>query len=145
MSALTIRKATASDLSAIVDILQKTKLGTEELINHLSHFFVAESDGTIIGTIGLEIYKPIGLLRSAAVLPSFQGKGVGQKLVDALVEYARGQGLSELVLLTTTATDYFEKKRFVKVRREGITGEVLTSDQFRGACPSTAIPMRKVL
>lgn len=145
MLTATIRKATTADRPFIAALLEKTKLGTDGLNKHLSDFLVAETDGRIAGTIGLEIYGPIGLLRSVAVLPDVQNKRIGDRLVTAITEYARERGISELILLTTTASGYFLKKGFVEVKREEITGQVLTSEQFRGACPSTAIAMRKFL
>ena len=142
---LQIRKATAADLQAIEHILQANNLMSDDIVHHLQHFFVAESEGTIVGTIGMEMYETTGLLRSAAVLPSYQNQGIGDKLVTSMDGYAREQGIEEIVLLTTNASKYFTQKGYMKINRNEIKGEVLTSNQFNGACPSTAISMRKKL
>ncbi|MBI1805154.1 MAG: GNAT family N-acetyltransferase [Ignavibacteriae bacterium] len=145
MSAAMIRKVTENDLPVVERILLDSRLGNEGLREHFSNFLVAEVDGKIVGSIGLELYNRTGLLRSAAVLPSFQGRGIGEQLVAAIEQFARDCEVSELVLLTTTAAEYFERKGFVRIQRETISGEVLRSEQFGGACPSTAIVMRMEL
>src|SRR6266478_4326684 len=98
-----IRPATANDLPEIRKILEAAHLGGEDIDAHVMDRYVADMDGKIVGTIGLEVYQGTGLLRSAAVLPSYQRHGTGGKLVAALIKYARKQGITSLVLLTTTA------------------------------------------
>jgi N-acetylglutamate synthase-like GNAT family acetyltransferase len=78
---------------------------------HLSGFLVAQSEGGgIVGCVGLERHGELGLLRSAAVLPRYQGQWVGGKLIRELLKRAAGEGVTEVALLTTTAKDYFESK-----------------------------------
>jgi len=59
-------------------------------------------------------------IRSMGVKPSAQGRGVGQRLLDTLEEYARGQGFSKLYLYTTfvlaAARPMYEKNGFYLVR-----------------------------
>ena len=59
-------------------------------------------------------------IRSMAVKPSAQGRGVGQRLLDTLDEYAREQGFSKLYLYTTfvlpAAQLMYEKNGFYVVR-----------------------------
>ena len=47
--------------------------------------------------------------------------------------------------LTTTASGYFVRKGYTEVGRREISGDVLTSTQFRGACPASASSFRNVL
>ena len=141
MQPLTIRPATAGDLPEIRKILDAALLGSEDAGAPIINFFVAEMNGRIVGTIGLEIYRHTGLLRSAAVLPSFQKRGIGEKLVSTLIEHARAQNITKLVLLTTTAEDHFSRRGFIRVDRGRIRGEILNSTQFSGACPASAVVM----
>lgn len=142
-SDLIIRKARQNDLSIIQNLLNSLNLPIDGIEEHLSNFLVSESHGKIVGTIGLELYGRTALLRSAAVTPECQGKGIGDRLFTLAVEYAKQLGVQELVLLTTTAEGYFGKKGFSKVQPEAVRGDVRKSDEFRGACPSTAVVMKK--
>jgi amino-acid N-acetyltransferase len=108
-------------------------------------FLAAESDGEIVGTIALEPYPPLGLLRSAAVRPALRDRGVGALLVDALVREARGRSLGGLVLLTTTAERFFARMGFERIDRDSLAGPILSSGQFAGARCSSAAVMRLAL
>jgi amino-acid N-acetyltransferase len=140
-----IRKATDRDIPEIQHLLQEVGLSSDGLRQFIDHFFVAISHGQVVGTIGLEVYTPTGLLRSAAVLPAFQHQGIGDQLTARLINSAKELGLNELVLMTTTASAYFSRKGFSAVDRNQIRGEILQSSQFQGGCPSTAVSMRMSL
>ena len=144
-STLKIRNATVEDLQTIQSLLRSSNLPSGSIPKHLSNFLVAEVNGTIAGTIGLEIHEQHGLLRSASILPSYQRRGIGSRLVNMILDYAREKGVKEVVLLTTTAENYFVKKGFSPVDRSTLQGTILSSEEFQSECPSTAICMRKVL
>jgi amino-acid N-acetyltransferase len=144
-AALTIRRAAKQDLSPVEKLLSATNLPVEGISDHLQNFLVAEMNREIIGTIGLEVYENTGLLRSAAVIPNLQNKGIGSRLLTMMLDFAKEQGVQELFLLTTTARNYFSQKGFVPIKREQVRGNILSSSEFQGACPSTAICMRKTL
>jgi GNAT superfamily N-acetyltransferase len=59
-------------------------------------------------------------IRSMAVKPSAQGRGVGQRLLETLDRFAREQGFSKLYLYTTfvlpAARHLYEKNGFYVVR-----------------------------
>jgi len=63
--------------------------------------WVAEIDGNVVGTASLRT-DPEGLyLRSMAVMPSVQGKGVGHVLLQAVNEFADASGHERIFLHTT--------------------------------------------
>ena len=140
-----IRRARPDDIPHITPILTTTNLGAEELDLHIENFFVAVDGEQIIGTIGLELYGSRALLRSAALLPTHQHHGIGTNLLAAAEEFAKIHQVSEIFLLTTTASDYFKRHGYTTVRREEIRGSILGSAQFRYACPATATAMQKKL
>jgi N-acetylglutamate synthase-like GNAT family acetyltransferase len=143
---LKIRKATPSDLPTISSILSTYNLPLEGVQQHLDNFLVAEAEGTIIGTIGIEHYNETGLLRSAAVSPQFQNKGIGDRLVNTMIEYAKEKNIKEIYLLTETAEKYFEKKGFSPIDRAEVKGEILTSVEFTTACcTSKGVCMKRTL
>lgn len=145
MRSFQIRKATGEDLNAIRQLLDALQLVSDDVDQHLEHFLVAEIDGVIAGTIGMEFYERTALLRSAAVVPQYQHQGIGDKLLSSINGYAKEHGVDEIVLLTTTAQEYFARKGFSAITRDELKGRVLTSSQFNGACPSTAVSMRMKL
>ena len=62
--------------------------------------WVAEMDGEIVGTVSMTT-EPEGLyVRSMAVLPKAQKRGVGRALLDALHEQAEGTGIERIFLYT---------------------------------------------
>ncbi len=108
---VTITKATKADLPELVTLLTRVELPHEGVSEHLHNFFVAKSPtGQIIGCSGLERYGSLGLLRSVAVSPEHQHTGLGSQLTAALLDYAAQNGVAEVVLLTTTARDFFASR-----------------------------------
>jgi amino-acid N-acetyltransferase len=104
-------QATTADLSDIIALLTATQLPFEGVADYITGFLVARnSSGQAIGCIGLERHGNIGLLRSAAIAPAFQGTGLGTYLTRVLLERATQAGIQEVVLLTTTAKDFFIKR-----------------------------------
>lgn len=111
----------------------------------LTDFLVAERDGEVIGAIGLERYGSVALLRSAVVHSLHRGARLGEQLVTALLRDARGDGLREIVLLTTTAERWFPRFGFEPIARSAVPATLKASAEFQGACSDTAIVMRLVL
>jgi len=69
----------------------------------------------------------------------------GHQLLMAGVTSARDLGAPHAYLLTTTAEEFFPKFGFERVERTDVPASVQTSIEFRSACPSSAIVMRKAL
>jgi amino-acid N-acetyltransferase len=100
---------------------------------------------TIVGSAGIETHGDYALLRSAVVSRALQGRGIGKRLVDAVIADAKRRGISALYLLTTTAGEYFPSFGFERVDRSSVPVELEESAEFQGACPASATVMRKVL
>ena len=84
ISPLEIVTASSQDLPGITTLLQQHKLPTEDLSDQLSLLVAKDMIEQVIGSCGMEIYNQIGLLRSLAVSPEYQGQGLGKKLVAQL-------------------------------------------------------------
>jgi amino-acid N-acetyltransferase len=140
-----LRDAEPGDLQAVLALLRKAELPSAGVAEAFSDFFIAEQDGRLIGAAGLEIYPSSALLRSVVVEDEWRGSGVGSRLIDRALEEARGRGLEDVFLLTTTAEHYFPRFGFACVSREAVSQDVTASLEFQGACPASAVVMRRDL
>jgi N-acetylglutamate synthase-like GNAT family acetyltransferase len=129
----------------VESLLEESGLPTAGVSECIEEFIVAESEGKLIGTIGLEEYSPSALLRSAVVSPAWQGRGIGQSLVKKLLADAETRGIQKIFLLTTTAADYFPSFGFYAIPRAEAPSELMASAEFKGACPDSATLMEKPL
>ena len=140
-----IRRARDSDIDAISLLLSSSNLPLDGVRDSIADFFVAEAMTTIVGSVGVEVHGDYGLLRSAAVSDALRGRGVGKRLVNQAIEYAKERGMQALFLLTTTAEGYFPSFGFEKVERSDVPDELKESAEFKDACPASATVMRKEL
>jgi amino-acid N-acetyltransferase len=143
-----IRAAKAEDLENVLELLQLVDLPTEEVETHFQNFFVLydSNSGDIQGCAGLEVYADGVLLRSVAIRPSHQGRGIGTMLVKAAIQKARDLQADELFLLTDTAEMFFENLGFSVVEREVVPTDVKTSIEFTKLCiesPSMRYDLRQ--
>ncbi len=136
------REAVKRDHNAIQSLLERTKLPTEAVDSGAAAFYVGESDGIIVGAAGFEFYGNDALLRSVAVEPSAQRRGLGSEIVDFMVDLARQKKLRNVVLLTETAKGFFAKKNFQVIDRSSVENEAMKqSPEFTYACPKSAVCM----
>ena len=140
-----LRTATPADLPKVLDLLNSARLPTAGVAEAFPHLVVAESEGLLVGVAGLEVYGASALLRSVVVEESWRGSGVGRRLIENALDEAKRRGLDDVFLLTTTAEHYFPRFGFACASRDSVAADVQTSVEFQGACPSTAVLMRKSL
>lgn len=145
LPSVAVRRATAADLPAVERLLVANALILDDVAAGIGDFFVAEADGALVGTIGLEARAPYGLLRSAAVDPARHGAGIGARLVGRLVEEARARRLAALYLFTPSAASFFERHGFVRTTRDAIPEELRTTGQFTHSCGASAVTMVRKL
>jgi amino-acid N-acetyltransferase len=142
---VTLRPARSADLPAVLALLGRSNLPTTGVAEALPHFVLAENDGELVGVAGLELYGESALLRSVAVEERWQGSGVGRTLIERALAVTRDRGIKDVFLLTTTAEHYFPRFGFACVSRDSVTEAVQASAEFKGACPASAVVMRKAL
>lgn len=145
-SALELVAARSSDLVAVRALLASLGLPVEGVDDQFgSNYVVARSRDAFLGVAGVEMHGEWGLLRSVAVTPDAQGRGVGEALVRDRIGWARGNDLQGLVLLTTTAPDFFERFGFDRIARAEAPTDVTRSSEFSTLCPETSVVMRLTL
>ena len=141
-----IQPATAADYPAIRALLRSCQLPYEELDEQGQQaFLVLRKERDLIGTVGLEMHRPDGLLRSLAVSESYRGKGYGKALVDRLETVADDQEIKTLYLLTTTAEAFFYSLGYRSMDRESAPPSIQQTSEFAQVCPGTATCMKKEL
>jgi amino-acid N-acetyltransferase len=139
---LTLRAALPADRGLIESLLVKVGLPVCELDRHLENFLVAHHHDQLLGCAGMEIYGKTALLRSLAVVPAYQGFGLGRKLTGALLAAATRRGVLEAVVLTSTAVELASSFSFRETPRGSLPSAVLDSWEFSGTCCSSARCMR---
>lgn len=136
-----IEAAKSDDLSAILALLAAVDLPEAGITSHITSTLVARSADELAGCIALELYGAAALLRSAAVAPAWQGRGLGKALTTAALDLARERGVRDVYLLTDTAAGFYPKFGFRSISRDEIAPALQQSEELRGACPDTAQAM----
>jgi amino-acid N-acetyltransferase len=143
--AITIEAARPGDADAIAGLISANQLPLDGLREHLDTAVVARMNGAIVGVAALEVYEDGVLMRSVAVSPALHGQGLGHRLTNAVLQLARDLEAPQAFLLTTTAERFFPKFGFERIERTDVPASLQASIEFRSACPSSAIVMRKAL
>ena len=126
-----IRKAKLSDVPRLVEIINdfsKRRLllprTASDLCERIREMTVVEEEGTIVGCGALHFYSTqIAEIRSLAVLATTQGKGLGRKLTEYLLEEAAQQELKRVFALTLVP-EYFARLGFAEVGMETLPMKV---------------------
>lgn len=129
--AVLVRRARTADVRVIRELVD-TYAGqvllakeTVTLYEAVPEFLVAELDGRVVGCGALHVlWEDLGEIRTVAVSPSVVGRGVGHRIVDALIAGARELGLSRLFVLT------FEKQFFARHGFAEIDGTPVSTEVF---------------
>lgn len=142
---ITLQKATLDTLPAMHRFLTRMNLPVSDLPADVSGFTLAFDNTELVGTAGMEILGPVGLLRSVAVAETHRNQHLGRRLFAAALNHALSQGIREVFLITDSAAEYFEKNGFQRVERSDTPTEIAGTAQFSGLCPSSAVVMRRNL
>ena len=131
----------ASGFEEFRTLLKSSGLPADDL-NFNKDLLVGYFEGKVlVGTGGLEIYGPYGLLRSLSVKMGIRGKSVGTNITEYLIDEARDRKLKAIYLLTETAHGFFEKRGFRDISRESVPEPLKASSEFSQVCPTTALAM----
>lgn len=138
-----ISTAASGDLREILELLTEVKLPHDGVAENVSAFLVARNrTSRLVGTIGLERYGNTALLRSAAVAPDYQKGGVGSCLTEHLLRRATAEGVEKVVLLTTTASEFFARRfGFCETPRDTFDEQLAGSSEWNLPRCSTAVCM----
>lgn len=140
---ITITEASSEDLSDILNLLSQVQLPHDGVAESVGAFLVARDESSrLIATIGLERHGKTALLRSAAVAPEYQGCGVGSRLTEQLLARATSDGVERVVLLTSTAREFFAQRfGFCETSRSRFDKELSESSEWNLPRCSSAVCM----
>jgi amino-acid N-acetyltransferase len=122
MSEVDIRPARTQDVRAIrsfIDIYSTDgrllSKATVTLFEDIQEFVVAELDGEIVGCGALHVmWEDLAEVRTLAVDPAIAHRGVGSRLLEALLDRARQIGVQRVFCLTF-AVEFFARQGFVEI------------------------------
>ncbi len=140
-----IHFAKPEDFGEIRDLLKSANLPFKDIENGIGHFLLARNDQQLIGCVGLQICGHNALLRSLAITEKERNHGLGNALLQEILEYASRLSLRNVFLLTTTAEHFFKKHGFVIANRIEAPNAIRSTSEFSSLCPSTAVFMSKQL
>jgi amino-acid N-acetyltransferase len=127
-----ITPAMPGDVRAILDLVEAVHLPSEGIAAAMEYFWVARAGEHIVGTVGLEVYDDMALLRSLAVTPARQHTGLGRALTETALSYLTTRQFRAVSLLTITAEEFFARHGFCLVARDAVPTSVQQSVEFQG-------------
>jgi N-acetylglutamate synthase-like GNAT family acetyltransferase/SAM-dependent methyltransferase/pyruvate-formate lyase-activating enzyme len=129
-----IVRAKSDQVKIAEKVLKECKLLTTGLEGHIHNFFLAELDNEVVGSIGLEIYGEYGIIRSTSVLPRYRKKGIGAKLAERMIDFAREQGIKELYLKTEHEASFFSRVGFTHISPDYIPPGIKDMEMLAVSC-----------
>lgn len=137
----TIQEAQISDYPRIKELLRACDLHESDIKSQNQSFFVIKENDAILATACIEAYGSNAIFRSFAVESKHRNQQLGTSLYKHVLDTIRNDGINSLYLLTTTASDYFAKQGWIRIKRNTVPKEVQQSSEFSEICPSSAICM----
>lgn len=107
MAGITIRDMTLDDVPAVGVLEHKlfpidawpVQMFLDELSQpETRRYLVAESSDGIVGYAGLMCIEPIADVQTIAVVPGYEGRGIGSTLLTHLINEARQRGAADVLL-----------------------------------------------
>lgn len=136
-----IRPAVPQECDKVALLLKISGLAIHDIDSCLDGFLVAYDGDRLVGTVGIETYGDIGLLRSLAVDTGYRNQRIGARLFREALDLARSRQIKDLYLLTTTAASYFSRRGFRTIPRQDVPTVIQQTEQFSSICPDSASVM----
>lgn len=127
------RKALVDDVEALYDLIQgyaangiMLPRSREALTRNIDTFIVAQDGDKLIGCGSLcRLGSDLVEIRSLGIVDGYKGQGIGSRLVDALIDEAKTQGIPKVMALTYEAA-FFQRNGFQIVEKEIFPEKVWT-------------------
>ena len=124
-----IRNAGFADAEAIFSLIKSypdelLARPVSDIVQNIDRFLVAERKGEVVGAAAWAVLPEIGKARqpsvevkSVAVRQDMKGRGIGRRLVEAVIARIREFHPAQIIVLTFTPP-FFAKLGFVKVPKK---------------------------
>lgn len=142
---IALRTAEPGAIDRVEALLRANGLPYRDVRTKPECFFVAVSEGAVVGVGGIEQYGADGLLRSVVTKRSLRGQGYGSAVCDELESRARESEIKTLYVLTTSATAFFRRRGYDAIAREAAPSRIQQTTEFTDLCPTSATCLRKSL
>ena len=128
---LVIRTAKTSDVKAIRSLIDsyapEGKLLSKEtvtLFESVQEFTIAELDGKVVGWGALHIlWEDLAEVRTVAVEAALHKQGIGNKILEHIIDRAREVGVERIFCLTFQ-TGFFSKHGFTEIQGTPVDHDV---------------------
>jgi amino-acid N-acetyltransferase len=128
-----VRPARTSDIKAIHKLIVDFASGgrmlqkeTVTLYESVQVFMVAVEDGQVVGCGALHVlWEDLAEVRSVAITETLRGNGIGNLILERIIERARELGLSRIFCLTFE-TKFFGRHGFEEIQGTPVEPEVYT-------------------
>ena len=126
-----VRPARTSDIKAIHKLIGDFASGgrmlqkeTVTLYESVQEFMVAVEDGQVVGCGALHVlWEDLAEVRSVAITENFRGNGIGNQILERIIDRARVLGLSRIFCLTFE-TKFFGRHGFEEIQGTPVEPEV---------------------
>jgi len=128
-----VRPARTSDIKAIHKLIVDFASGgrmlqkeTVTLYESVQEFVVAVQDGQVVGCGALHVlWEDLAEVRSVAITENLRGNGIGNQILERIIDRARELGLSRIFCLTFE-TKFFGHHGFEEIQGTPVEPEVYT-------------------
>jgi amino-acid N-acetyltransferase len=126
-----VRPARTSDIKAIHKLIVDFASGgrmlqkeTVTLYESVQEFMVAVEDGQVVGCGALHVlWEDLAEVRSVAITETLRGNGIGNQILERIIDRARELGLSRIFCLTFE-TKFFGRHGFEEIQGTPVEPEV---------------------
>jgi amino-acid N-acetyltransferase len=126
-----VRPARTSDIKAIHKLIEDFASGgrmlqkeTVTLYESVQEFMVAVEDGQVVGCGALHVlWEDLAEVRSVAITENLRGNGIGNQILERIIDRARVLGLSRIFCLTFE-TKFFGRHGFEEIQGTPVEPEV---------------------
>ncbi len=126
-----MRRARTPDVRVIRDLVEPMatsgRIVAKDAVTYyeaVHEFRVVEVDGFVVGCGAVHVmWEDLAEVRTVAVQPAYMGHGLGSALLTALLDDARGLGVSRVFCLTFE-TGFFRRHGFQPIEGQAVDPEV---------------------
>ena len=126
-----VRPARTSDIKGIHKLIVDFASGgrmlqkeTVTLYESVQEFMVAIEDGQVVGCGALHVlWEDLAEVRSVAITENLRGNGIGNQILERIIDRARELGLSRIFCLTFE-TKFFGRHGFEEIQGTPVEPEV---------------------